>query len=401
MFEIKGTYATAKCFATNAEEQAIDQIRTMCSTPFTEGCQVRIMPDMHSGKGCTIGTTMTVRDKVVPNVVGVDIGCGMFVVELGKDEIDLQLLDESCHYVPSGFSVWPGRQRQFDLTQLECFRNLKDTKRLVRSIGTLGGGNHFIEVDRAPDGTNYLVIHSGSRNLGNQVANYYQHLAIDLHSGAAEFFEKRDQLIARYKAEGRRREIQSALKQLRRERKALDVPADLCWLEGSYMEAYLADVAICQQFARLNRETMAEVILERAGLSGGSSFHTIHNYIDVDEMILRKGAIAAHEGELVLIPLNMRDGSVLARGRGNADWNFSAPHGAGRLMSRAAAHRELSLEEYRQQMAEAGIYTTCVCEATLDEAPGAYKAREDIIGPIAEAVDIVEELRPIYNFKAV
>ena len=233
------------------------------------------------------------------------------------------------------------------------------------------------------------------------MANYYQHLAIDLHSGAAEFFEKRDQLIARFKAEGRRREIQSALKQLRRERKALDVPADLCWLEGSYMEAYLADVAICQQFARLNRETMAEVILERTGLSGGSSFHTIHNYIDMDEMILRKGAIAAHEGELVLIPLNMRDGSVLARGRGNADWNFSAPHGAGRLMSRAAAHRELSLEEYRQQMAEAGIYTTCVCEATLDEAPGAYKAREDIIGPIAEAVDIVDELRPIYNFKAV
>ena len=398
MFEIKGTYATAKCFATNAEEQAIDQIRTMCSTPFTEGCQVRIMPDMHSGKGCTIGTTMTVRDKVVPNVVGVDIGCGMFVVELGKDEIDLQLLDEACHYVPSGFSVWPGRQRQFDLTQLECFRNLKDTKRLVRSIGTLGGGNHFIEVDRAPDGTNYLVIHSGSRNLGNQVANYYQHLAIDLHSGAAEFFEKRDQLIARFKAEGRRREIQSALKQLRRERKALDVPADLCWLEGSYMEAYLADVAICQQFARLNRETMAEVILERTGLSGGSSFHTIHNYIDVDEMILRKGAIAAHKGERVLIPINMRDGSIIAVGRGNEEWNYSAPHGAGRIMSRKKAFETLSLDEYRKAME--GIYTTTATRDTLDEAPMAYKRMEDIIDAIREAVDIVEIIKPVYNFKA-
>ena len=398
MFEIQGAYATAKCFATQVEDSAVEQVRNMCDTPFTEGCQVRIMPDVHAGVGCTIGTTMTIRDKVVPNVVGVDIGCGMYVVRLGTQDIDLQRLDEACHAVPSGQSVWDGRKVRFDLTQLTCYRELKNSTRIERSIGTLGGGNHFVEVDRAEDGTCYLVIHSGSRNLGTQVANWYQRLAVDLHRGKGAYFEQRDELIARYKAEGRRDQIQAALRKLRWEAKKLSVPAELCWLEGSYMQDYLHDVAVCQAYARLNRETMADIILDRAGLVGEEAFHTIHNYIDVDEMILRKGAIAAHKDELVLIPLNMRDGSVLARGRGNADWNFSAPHGAGRVLSRKAARENLSLEEYRAQMA--GIYTTCICEATLDEAPGAYKAREDIIGPLAEAVDIVDELRPVYNFKA-
>ena len=398
MFEIKGQFATAKCFATQVEDAAIEQVRTMCNTAFTEGSQVRIMPDVHAGKGCTIGTTMTIRDKVVPNVVGVDIGCGMYTVPLGADELDLARLDDACHAIPSGFAVWDGRKKRFDLQQLACYRELKDTRRIERSIGTLGGGNHFIEVDRAQDGTNYLVIHSGSRNLGTQVASYYQKLAIDMHSGMAPYFEERDQLIARYKAEGRRNEIQRALKRLKVERKATDVEPDLCWLEGERMASYLHDVALCQDYARLNRQTMAELIVQMAGLDAGEGFHTIHNYIDTDEMILRKGAIAAHAGELVLIPLNMRDGSVLARGRGNADWNYSAPHGAGRVMSRTAARQQLSLDEYRAQMA--GVYTTCVVEATLDEAPGAYKSREDIIGPISEAVDIVDELRPIYNFKA-
>lgn len=398
MLDIQGTYATAKCFATQVDERAINQIRTMCDTPFTEGCQVRIMPDVHAGKGCTIGTTMTIRDKVVPNVVGVDIGCGMYAVDLGKDDIDLERLDAACHEVPSGFDVWEGRRRRFDLQQLSCVRMLKNSPRIERAIGTLGGGNHFIEVDRAADGTNYLVIHSGSRNLGTQVASYYQRLAVDLHSGMGEYFEERDRIIAQYKAQGRRDQIQEALNHLRYDRRNPDVPADLCWLEGRHLDDYLHDVALCQDYARLNRETMAEVILDRMGLGAGAAFHTIHNYIDTDEMILRKGAIAAHEGELVLIPLNMRDGSVLARGRGNADWNYSAPHGAGRMLSRTDARNQLSLEEYRAQMA--GIYTTCVCEATLDEAPGAYKAREDIIGPLADAVDIVDELRPIYNFKA-
>lgn len=398
MFEIKGTYATAKCFATQVEDSAIEQIRTMCDTPFTEGCTVRIMPDVHAGVGCTIGTTMTIRDKVVPNVVGVDIGCGMYTVNLGKDELDLALFDDACHTVPSGFKVWDGRRKRFDLTQLACFRELKDSVRIERSIGTLGGGNHFIEVDRASDGTNYLVIHSGSRNLGTQVASFYQHLAVDMHSGMKEYYEERDRIIAQMKAEGRRREIQGVLRKLKRRRRETDVPADLCWLEGSYLDDYLHDVALCQEYARLNRETMAEVIADVTGLEMGESFHTIHNYIDTDELILRKGAIAAHKGELVLIPLNMRDGSVLARGRGNEDWNFSAPHGAGRVLSRTAAKAELSLEDYRRQMQ--GVYTTCVTESTLDEAPGAYKSREDIIGPIADSVDIVEELKPIYNFKA-
>ena len=398
MFEIKGAYTTAKCYATKVEEGAIEQIRAMCDTPFTEGCQVRIMPDVHAGKGCTIGTTMTIRDKAVPNVVGVDIGCGMYTVDLGADDIDLARLDEACHAIPSGFDVWEGRRKRFDLQRLECFRSLRDTRRIERSIGTLGGGNHFMEVDRSADGTNYLIIHSGSRNLGTQVASYYQKLAVDMHSGLDEYYEERDRIIREFKAAGKRKQIQEALRQLDKTRRKSNVAPDLCWLEGAQLEAYLHDVAICQEYARLSRETMVEVILDMTGLVAREAFHTIHNYIDTDEMILRKGAIAAHKDELVLIPLNMRDGSVLARGKGNADWNFSAPHGAGRVLSRTAARKELSLEEYRQQME--GIYTTCVTESTIDEAPGAYKAREDIIGPIAEAVDIVDELKPIYNFKA-
>jgi RNA-splicing ligase RtcB len=398
MFDIEGTRATAKCYATEIEDTAIQQIRTMCDQPFAEGARIRIMPDAHAGAGCTIGTTMTVTDKVVPNIVGVDIGCGMYTVDIGRGGLDLPALDEACHTVPSGMRVWEGRKRRFDLTELACYRQLKDTRRLERSIGTLGGGNHFIEVDEATDGTRYLVIHSGSRNLGVQVASYYQHLAVELRSGKGTYFEKRDELIATYKAEGRRKEIQAALKRLKWEEREPDAPRDLCWLDGTYLDDYLHDVAICQRFARLNRETMAEEIVRMCGLSDRDAFHTIHNYIDTEEMILRKGAIAAHAGELVLIPLNMRDGSVLAKGLGNEDWNFSAPHGAGRLMSRTDARARLDVKEYREQMA--GIYTTSVGEATLDEAPGAYKSKEDIIGPISEAVDIIEVMRPIFNFKA-
>ncbi len=398
MFDIEGTRATAKCYATEIEDAAIEQIRTMCNQPFADGARIRIMPDAHAGAGCTIGTTMTVTDKVVPNIVGVDIGCGMYTVDIGRGGLDLPALDEACHTVPSGMRVWEGRKRRFDLTELACYRQLKDTRRLERSIGTLGGGNHFIEVDEATDGTRYLVIHSGSRNLGVQVASYYQHLAVELRSGKGTYFEKRDELIATYKAEGRRKEIQAALKRLKWEEREPDAPRDLCWLDGTYLDDYLHDVAICQRFARLNRETMAEEIVRMCGLSDRDAFHTIHNYIDTEEMILRKGAIAAHAGELVLIPLNMRDGSVLARGLGNEDWNFSAPHGAGRLMSRTDARARLDVKEYREQMA--GIYTTSVGEATLDEAPGAYKSKEDIIGPISEAVDIIEVMRPLFNFKA-
>ena len=365
MLEIKGKINTAICYAKVVEDEAIEQIRRMCDYEFTAGSKIRIMPDVHAGKGCTIGTTMTITDKAVPNVVGVDIGCGMYTAELGKAEIDLSKTDEAAHYIPSGRNVWAGRYERFDLTGLRCYRHLEQAKRLERSLGTLGGGNHFIEIDVSSDGNKYLVIHSGSRNLGKQVA-----------------------------------EIQSALKAMEKEwqAKVPDTPADLCYLYDNYLEDYLYDVEICQRFAKRNRERMAEIILDRCGLTAVSAFHTIHNYIDTKERILRKGAISAKSGELVLIPINMRDGSVLARGKGNPDWNYSAPHGAGRIMSRTKAKETLDIEQYKKSME--GIYTTSVNNSTLDEAPMAYKSLSDIIDVIRESVDVIEVLKPIYNFKA-
>ena len=398
MLEIKGKVNTAVCFARVIEDEAIEQIRRMCDTEMTRGSQIRIMPDVHAGKGCTIGTTMTITDKAVPNVVGVDIGCGMYTVKLGKVDIDFEKIDEACHIIPSGFDTWEGVKWPFDLTELRCYRELRDAKRLNRSLGTLGGGNHFIEIDEAADGTKYLVIHSGSRNLGKQVAEYYQQLAIDLNQGKEEYLNKRNQIIEDYKAAGRKSEIQTALKAIKWEKKDATVPDDLCYLYGSYLDDYLHDVEICQAFARLSREKMAEVILEHTGLEAIEAFHTIHNYIDTDEMILRKGAIAAHKGELVLIPINMRDGSVLAYGKGNPDWNYSAPHGAGRIMSRTKAKDVIEMEDYRKAME--GIYTTSVSTATLDEAPMAYKSLEDIIDVIEESVDVIEVLKPVFNYKA-
>ena len=398
MLEIKGKVNTAICYAKMIEEEAIEQIRRMCDYEFTEGSKVRIMPDVHAGKGCTIGTTMTVVDKAVPNIVGVDIGCGMYTVNIGKGDIDFKKLDEAAHFVPSGMNVWEGRQERFDLTELRCYRSLKDTKRLERSLGTLGGGNHFIEVDRSKDGTNYLVIHTGSRNLGKQVAEIYQQLAIDLNKGKETYFAQRDAIIKEYKAAGRRKEIQTALKALSWEQREATIPEDLCFLYGTYFEDYLADVEICQRFAKRIREKIGKILLDRTGMAGTDAFHTIHNYIDTEEMILRKGAIAAHQGEKVLIPINMRDGSVLAVGKGNPDWNYSAPHGAGRIMSRKKAKENLNLEAYRRAMD--GIYTTSVNQATLDEAPMAYKSLEDIIDVIQESVDVIDVMKPIYNFKA-
>lgn len=331
-------------------------------------------------------------------LVGVDIGCGMYTVNLGKNELDLPKLDEIAHFIPSGTRVWEGRQEHFDLTVLRCHRNLKDSKRLERSLGTLGGGNHFIEMDRSKDGTNYLVIHSGSRNLGKQVAEYYQQLAIDLNHGKEEYFQKRDALISEYKVTGRRTEIQAALKALRWTEKKADVPDELSFLYGTYLEDYLHDVEICQQFATRNRELMAEIILSRLGLTKEDAFHTVHNYIDTEEMILRKGAVAAHDGERLLIPINMRDGSVLAVGKGNPEWNFSAPHGAGRILSRTDAREKLDLAAYEKAME--GIYTTSVSLSTIDEAPMAYKSLEDILDVIRESVDVIDIIKPIYNFKA-
>lgn len=398
--EIKGKVNTALCYAKVVEDEAIEQIRRMCDYAMTEGSKIRIMPDVHAGKGCTIGTTMTIIDKAVPNVVGVDIGCGMYTVNLGKQDIDFERVDEAAHFIPSGHEVWDGRQERFDLAELRCYRDLKDTKRLERSLGTLGGGNHFIEIDEASDGTKYLIIHSGSRNLGKQVAELYQHLAINLNRGYGDYLEKRDEIIRTYKEQGRKNEIQDELKKLHWQvyESPASMPEDLCYLEGKYLEDYLHDVTICQAFAKRSREKMAQIILERTQMTSYDAFHTIHNYIDTDEMILRKGAIAAHKGEKVLIPINMRDGSVLAVGKGNPEWNYSAPHGAGRIMSRTKAKNELALDEYRKTME--GIYTTSVNENTLDEAPMAYKSLDDIIDVIKESVDVIDVMKPIYNFKA-
>ena len=398
MFEIKGKINTAICYAKVVEDEAIEQIRRMCDYDFTENSIIRIMPDVHAGKGCTIGTTMTVHGKAVPNIVGVDIGCGMYTINIGKGEIDFAKLDAAAHFVPSGKNVWEGRQEKFDLEALRYYRQLKNTKRLERSLGTLGGGNHFIEVDRASDGTNYLVIHTGSRNLGKQVAEIYQQLAIDLNKGMEDYFDRRDEIIRTYKEQGRRNEIQKALMEISIDKKETTIPEDLCYLYGRFFDDYIHDIEICQQFATRNREKIAEILIDRAGLVAGEAFHTIHNYIDTDEMILRKGAIAAHKGEKVLIPINMRDGSILAVGKGNPDWNFSAPHGAGRLMSRTKARAELKMAEYKNTMS--GIYTTSVNESTIDEAPMAYKSMDDIISVIDETVDIIEILKPVYNFKA-
>ncbi len=396
--EIKGEVNTAVCYARVVEDEAIEQIRRMCDQEFTRDARIRIMPDVHAGKGCTIGTTMTVEDRAVPNIVGVDIGCGMYTTELGKGGIDFEKLDEAAHFIPSGRNIWESRRERFPLTELRCYRELKNTGWLERSLGTLGGGNHFIEVDQAVDGTKYLVIHTGSRNLGKQVAELYQKLAVDLHKGKEEYFKKREELIRTLKEQGRKGEIQEELKKLSWEEKQCMVPEDLCDLYGSYFQDYLHDVKICQDFARRNRELIAKVLMERAGLTGGASFHTVHNYIDTEEMILRKGAIAAHKGEKVLIPINMRDGSILAEGRGNPEWNYSAPHGAGRLMSRTQAKNTLSLEEYQKTME--GIYTTSISAETLDEAPMAYKSLEDIVEVIQGSVDVIDVLKPIYNFKA-
>ena len=398
--EINGKVNTAICYARVVEDEAIEQIRRMCDYIITEGSRIRIMPDVHAGKGCTVGTTMTINDKAVPNIVGVDIGCGMYTVSLGKADIDFEKVDEAAHYIPSGMDVWEGRQERFDLTKLNCYRYLRDSRRLERSLGTLGGGNHFIEIDETGDGNKYLIVHSGSRNLGKQVAEYYQRLAMNLDRGYGDYLEKRDEIIRSYKEQGRKSEIQSALKDLHWQvyESKTSIPDDLCYLSDKYLAEYLHDVEICQNFAKRNRELMAEIILERTGMTSLEAFHTIHNYIDVDEMILRKGAIAAHSGEKVLIPINMKDGSVLAVGKGNPEWNYSAPHGAGRLMSRTAAKNNLSLDEYKEMMR--GVYSTSINESTLDEAPMAYKRLEDIIDVIKESVDIIEVMKPIYNFKA-
>lgn len=400
MEEIFGKVGKAISYAKNIEENARQQIQRMCDYEFTRDSKIRIMPDVHAGVGCTVGTTMTIIDKIVPNIVGVDIGCGMYTVELQTNNLDFEKIDAVAHYIPSAKNVWEGRQERFNLQELFCYRSLKDTRRIEKSLGTLGGGNHFIEIDKSSDGKFYLVIHTGSRNLGKQVAEIYQRLAVDLAKGKDKYFKQRDEIISVYKSLGRKTEIKSKLAELEKDYKGrkAEMPHDLCFVYGEYLHKYLHDMEICQNFARRNRELIAKIFLGKTGIAAGESFHTTHNYIDTSEMILRKGAIAAHKGEKVLIPINMRDGSILAIGKGNEDWNFSAPHGAGRIMSRSQAKENLNLEDYKKSMA--GIYTTSVNEFTLDESPQAYKNLEDIIDVIDDAVEILEIMKPVYNFKA-
>ena len=391
-----------KIFTENIEPEALNQIYTLIKQPAFSDCKVRIMPDVHAGAGCVIGFTADLGDKVIPNIVGIDIGCGMRVVALKDKDIDLQHVDEVARsYVPSGRNTHSERIVRFNsLQDLYCYRELKDTKRIERSIGTLGGGNHFIEIDRDKEGNNFLVIHSGSRNLGKQVADYYQGLAVEIIQGKDLVYEKQNKLIAEYKASGRRKEIQAAIKELHREftPNPLHIPKELCYLTGEYREMYLHDMKICQEYAIENRKLIAELIIKNSGLMADYEFETVHNYIDHSSNIVRKGAISAKEGELLLIPINMRDGCILGKGKGNDDWNQSAPHGAGRIMSRSKAKEVVDIKDYEDSMR--GIYTTSVNQLTIDEAPIVYKPMDEIINNIKDSVEIINILKPIYNFKA-
>jgi len=392
-----------KIFTQNIEQEAIDEINLLLEQEPFKDCKVRIMPDVHAGKGCVIGFTADLGEKVIPNIVGVDIGCGMLCVELGKIELDLEKLDKVINeHIPAGRNIREQRLLDFEkINELYCFRELKDSKKFNKAIGTLGGGNHFIEVDIDDEENKYLVIHTGSRNLGKQVAEYYQNLAIELCSGKEEMFDRREEIIVKYKAQGRRAEIQKALRELEKEYKnnKPSLPSELCYLEGKYREKYLHDMKICQEYASLNRINIAKQILLNMGLeTTAKNFETIHNYISFEDNIVRKGAISAKKGEKVLIPINMRDGSIIATGKGNDDWNNSAPHGAGRIMSRHKAKETFNLTEFKESMS--GIYTTSIAEETIDEAPFVYKNMQEIIDNIQDTVEIQKIIKPIYNFKA-
>lgn len=398
MLEVKGKYNSAKIFTDVVDKASVAQVIELCNQPFTAKSRIRMMPDIHAGAGCTVGTTMTITEKVVPNLVGVDIGCGMETVHLREQHLELQKLDKLIRAkIPSGFSIREKAHRYFDeidLTELYCYRQINPL-RAEKSLGTLGGGNHFIEVDRDDEGGLYLVIHSGSRHLGLEVAAWYQNEAYQRLNKSSKSDEAA--LIAKLKSEGRDKEIQKAIRKLKNT-KQTSIPKPLAYAEGELFEQYIHDMRIIQRFAVLNRRAIADDILKGMGLHAQDSFTTIHNYIDTDAMVLRKGAVSAKAGERLLIPINMRDGSLICIGRGNEDWNCSAPHGAGRLMSRSQAKQSFTVSEFKHQMD--GIYTTSVGKATLDECPMAYKRMEDIVSNIGETVRIERIIRPVYNFKA-
>lgn len=400
MLTLRGKHNEAVIYTDSLDDYVRGQIQAMCDAPFLAGCQIRIMPDVHAGKGATIGTTMTLTDKAVPNMVGVDIGCGMETVKLAERTLDFAKLDAVIRSrIPYGRDIHEADDvhpfsKNVDLTALACAEEV-NIARAIRSTGSLGGGNHFIEIDEDEEGALYLVIHSGSRHLGVEVAHYYQEEGFRQLSGNSR--SQIEALIQHLKAEGRSQDIQRAITELRKQKKT-DIPEDMAYVEGDLFHRYLHDMKITQAFAAWNRRAMTDLILMGLGLHEADRFTTIHNYIDTDEMILRKGAVAAHKGEPLLIPINMRDGSLLCVGKGNPDWNQSAPHGAGRLMSRRQAFHELDMDSFKASMT--GIYTTCVKPATLDEAPMAYKPIDEIISHIHPTAEIIKRLKPVYNFKA-
>lgn len=391
-----------KIFTDNIEDTALFQIHNLLAQPVFSECKVRIMPDVHAGAGCVIGFTADLGDKVIPNVVGVDIGCGMLTVSLGDRDIDFNKLDSVIrNKVPSGLNVHERDLLPFhEMYDLICYDKLKNLDWLERSLGTLGGGNHFIEIDQGDDGCKYLVIHTGSRNLGKQVADYYQSIAIKrINNNKEELKNKINQIIRDYKEQGREKEIEQAIKEIRKSFSNVEkMPNELCYLEGQDRLNYLHDMEICQKFAIRNRATIATIICKLMAWPSSDHFETIHNYIDIESNIIRKGAISAEKGKKVIIPINMRDGCIIGIGKGNEDWNFSAPHGAGRIMSRIEAKKKIPLEEYRNSMT--GIFTTSVSEDTLDECPMAYKPMDEIINNIEPTIEIQEIIKPVYNFKA-
>jgi len=379
-----------KIYATTLEDAAFKQIKELGEFEPYQDSKIRIMPDCHAGAGCTIGTTMEIKDKITPNLVGVDIGCGMLTIKLKETKIDLQKLDAVINeFVPNGFNIHSEPKADFDFTQLIA-KNMP-IERAKLSIGTLGSGNHFIEVGKNSKGELFLVVHSGSRNIGVQVAKHYQDIAIANLTGNSK---EREELIERLKKEGKQNEISEELKKLKKP----IINKDLAYLTDTNFDNYMHDMELMQKFAVLNRRTITNIILQKAELTEAESFETIHNYIDFKRMILRKGAVSAEKDETLLIPINMCDGSIIAKGKGNEDWNYSAPHGAGRLMGRNEAHRKLNFDEFKEQMKD--VYSTSVLVETLDEAPNAYKPMDEIIEAIRETVEIIDIIKPIYNFKA-
>ncbi|HZK57891.1 MAG TPA: RtcB family protein [Clostridia bacterium] len=398
MIRVKGKYNSAIIYIDNVEDKVIDQIKTLLDQEFVEGSKIRIMPDVHVGMGCTIGTTMTIEDKIVPNLVGVDIGCGLEVIKIKNKNIELQKLDKLIYNkIPSGFKIRNKEHKfndEIDLNELRCRKEV-NLKRARLSIGTLGGGNHFIEANEDSEGNKYIVIHSGSRHLGHQVASLYQKKAYQVLNKSTK--KDIDAFIAELKSQGRGKNIKKELKR-RKSKVVTDIPRDLAYVSGQLFDNYIHDMKIVQYFAELNRRAMAEVIIRGMKLDVVEQFTTIHNYVDTKNMILRKGAVSAQSGEKLIIPINMRDGSLICVGKGNADWNYSAPHGAGRVMSRTQAKKVLDLNEFKETME--GIYTTSVNRRTLDECAFAYKPMEEIIENVGDTVDIIDRIVPIYNFKA-